>query len=110
MAVHGTRYFQHDGAPCHGTKLVTDWLHSSGVKILGPWPGNSPDLNVIENVWHVLKRKVAEQNPTSAEDLKKKILQVWTTQITPEYCKTLVHSMPRRITAVLQNRGQPTKY
>ena len=95
MSVHGTIYFQQDGAPCHSSKAVTQWLNSTGVKILGPWPGNSPDLNVIENVWHLLKIKVAEQNPTSAEDLKKKILQVRTTQITPDRCKKLVHSMPK---------------
>jgi hypothetical protein len=87
MSVHGTHYFQQDGAPCHGAGIVMDWLRISGIKVLGPWPGNSPDLNVIENVWHLLKRKVAEKNPTSAEDLKKKTIQVWTTEITPEYCK-----------------------
>ena len=50
MSMHGTQYFQHDGAPCHNAKVVISWLHNSGVKILGPWPGNSPDLNVIENM------------------------------------------------------------
>jgi transposase len=34
MSVHGTQFFQHDGAPCHTSKVVTDWLHISGVKIL----------------------------------------------------------------------------
>jgi len=110
MSVHGTRYFQQDGAPCHGTQLVRDWLCISGIKVLGPRPGNSPDLNVIENVWHLLKRKVADKNPTSAGDLRKKIIRVWTTEITPEYCKTLVHCMPKRIMTMLKNRGLPTKY
>ncbi len=31
--------------------------------ILGPWPGNSPDRNPIENLLSVLKRWVDKQNP-----------------------------------------------
>ena len=29
------------------------------------WPGNSPDLNPIENLWCVMKNKVSEKHPTS---------------------------------------------
>ena len=28
----------------------------------------------------------------------------------PEFCKALVHSMPRRIQAALDNKGHSTKY
>jgi len=72
--------------------------------------GNSPDLNPIENLWVILKRKVAARNPTSASDLKEAIKHVWCDEITQELCQKLVHSMPDRISAVLRNRGQCTKY
>lgn len=110
MEIHQTSIFQHDGAPCHQTKAVSDWLRSQGYQVLGPWPGNSPDLNVIENVWVTLKRSVAARNPTSADDLVKKIKDVWVSEITQEYCRNLVHSMPRRIAAVLRSKGRHTKY
>uniref|UniRef100_A0A8C7K991 Tc1-like transposase DDE domain-containing protein n=1 Tax=Oncorhynchus kisutch TaxID=8019 RepID=A0A8C7K991_ONCKI len=42
--------FQHDGAPCHKEKVITKWLREQNINILGPWPGNSPDLNPIENL------------------------------------------------------------
>ena len=110
MAVHDATYFQHDGAPCHGVKPVSKWITDSGYQILGPWPGNSPDLNIIENVWTVIKRKVAEKNPTSADDLKMKIKETWVSEITPDYCKKLALSMPTHIQSVLKNKGYHSKY
>uniref|UniRef100_A0A674DL94 Transposase Tc1-like domain-containing protein n=1 Tax=Salmo trutta TaxID=8032 RepID=A0A674DL94_SALTR len=43
--------FQHDGEPCHKAKVITKWLREENIDILGPWPGNSLDLNPIENLW-----------------------------------------------------------
>ena len=42
--------FRHDGAPCRKANVLTKWLGEQNIDILGPWPGNSPDLNPIENV------------------------------------------------------------
>lgn len=110
MQVTGTTLFQQDSAPCHVAKKVKKWFMDNGVELLPNWPSNSPDLNVIENCWNVMKRKVAEHHPTSEADLKKVLKQVWTTEISPGYCKALVHSMPARIRQVLNNKGFPTKY
>ena len=64
------------------------------MNVIGPWPGSSPDLNPIENLWVNMKMKVAEQNPTSFENLKSIVEKVWLE--TPiEYCKKLARSMPR---------------
>jgi len=57
-----------------------------------------------------MKQKVTAHQPTSELDLRKVLKQVWTTEITPDYCKNLVRSMPKRIDAVLKNNGFPTKY
>lgn len=97
-------------APCHTAKKVKTWFADNNINVLPNWPSNSPDLNVIENCWNIMKKKVAQLNPTSESDLKNVLKQVWTTQISADYCKTLVRSMPNRIAAVLANRGYPTAY
>ena len=110
MTILGCTHFQHDGAPCNKGAAVTQWINQQGIQLLGPWPGSSPDLNPIENLWTKMKQKVAEQQPTSADSLVQAIMHVWTTEITQEYCEALVSSMPSRIKAVLDNRGRYSKY
>jgi transposase len=110
MQISNTTLFQQDSAPCHTARSVKKWFADNGIDLLADWPSNSPDLNVIENCWNLMKKKVAEHHPTSETDLKKVLLQVWTTEISPDYCKTLVRSMPSRIQAVMKNRGYPVGY
>ncbi|CDQ69127.1 unnamed protein product [Oncorhynchus mykiss] len=56
---------------------LTKWLGEQNIDILGPWPGNSPDLNPIENLWSILKRRVDKQKPTNADKLKTLMMQEW---------------------------------
>jgi transposase len=110
MNIRGTSKFQQDNAPCHTSKAVKAWFQQQGFDLLEGWPGSSPDLNPIENVWVTMKRKVSQHNPSSLEHLKAIITEVWVREITEEYCKRLIHSMPDRIQQVLKNKGGHTKY
>lgn len=102
--------FMHDGAPCHQAKIVKTWFQENSINVLAPWPGSSPDLNPIENCWVKLKAEVAKANSTSATTLKEAILEAWSQKITPDYCDSLVASMPRRIEAVLKAGGRHSRY
>ena len=109
MVVHDCDVFMHDGAPWHRAKSVKSFLREENVDILD-WPGNCPDLNPIENSWHVIKNKVAVPRPTSMESLKTGIKIVWNQKISPEYCSNLIDNMLRRKAAVVKSRGGLTKY
>lgn len=74
------------------------------------WPGNSPDLNPIENLWHIMGSKINSIKPTSSAALIKLIEKVWYEEIPTEHLQQLVNSMPRRIAMVIKNRGGTTKY
>jgi len=109
MAIHKCNTFMHDGAPCHRSKIVTQFLKSKKIQILD-WPGNSPDLNPIENLWTVLKDKVSEKHPANTKELQEAIKAVWVLELSAEYCRHLVESMPKRLEAVIKAKGGPTKY
>ncbi len=57
--------FQQDLAPAHTAKSTKSWLNDHGVGVLD-WPANSPDLNPIENLWDIVKRKMRNKRPTNA--------------------------------------------
>ena len=62
MRLHGTTHFLQDGAPCHRSKIVKSWFAERPEIKLIDWPGNSPDLNPIENVWSWMKNKLQGPN------------------------------------------------
>lgn len=109
MNIHQCNVFQQDSAPCHKARSVMKWFESNDICLLD-WPGNSPDLNPIENLWFLIKKRVSERNCSTLDQLKGTIKSVWCTEITRELCQNLVHSMPKRLTSVIKNKGFPTKY
>ena len=109
IAIHKCKIFMQDAAPCHRSKIVTQFLKSKKFQILD-WPGNSPDSNPIENLWTVLKDKVSEKQPTNTKELEEAIKAVWVLELSAEYCRSLVESMPKRLEAVIKAKGGPTKY
>ncbi len=58
--------FQQDLAPAHSAKATSTWFKDHGIPVLN-WPANSPDLNPIENLWGIVKRKMRYARPNNAE-------------------------------------------
>lgn len=101
--------FQQDGAPCHTARHCLKWFKDKNIELLD-WPGNSPDLNPIENLWSRLKKAVATQHPSNKHDLIEAVIKSWFHIITPDNLKSLVESMPYRCKAVVASKGYPTRY
>ncbi len=68
--------FQQDLTPAHTAKGTKSWFNDHGVTVLD-WPANSPDLNPIENLWCIVKRKMRDTRPNNADDLKAAIKASW---------------------------------
>lgn len=100
--------FQQDNAPCHTSAASLAWFREANVEIL-EWPPQSPDLNPIEHLWAIIKRKVCEHKCKSKQELKAVLERVWE-DIPISTCRMLVASLPKRIEAVIKARGGPTKY
>ena len=72
-------------------------------------PPQSPDLNVIENLWSLLEKAVQKHQTSNKEHLKEVLQEVWAT-ISPKITRNLEDSMPRRLEAVIKAKGYATKY
>ena len=78
--VAGGRIFQHDGASPHGkgsaNSVAGRYLAKKGVTVA--WhPPYSPDLAVVEKVWPLLNRLVAEQMPQTLSELTAAAQKAW---------------------------------
>jgi hypothetical protein len=74
------------------------------------WPAQSPDLNLIENLWAIMKRNITAQIiARSFGDLDKRLLnERWS--IPQETINELIDTMLSRVQTVIDSYGGPTKY
>ncbi len=105
----GRRFtFQQDNDPKHTAKITKEWLHNNSVTVL-EWPSQSPDLNPIEHLWRDLKMSVHQRLPSNLTELERICKEEWQ-RIPKSRCEKLVASFPKRLMAVLNQKGASTKY
>ncbi|ROL03945.1 Transposable element Tcb1 transposase [Anabarilius grahami] len=105
----GRRFtFQQDNDPKHPAKITKEWLHNNSVTVL-EWPSQSPDLNPIEHLWRDLKMAVHQRLPSNLTELERICKEEWQ-RIPKSRCEKLVASFPKRLMAVLDQKGASTKY
>ncbi len=105
----GRRFtFQQDNDPKHTAKITKEWLHNNSVTVL-EWPSQSPDLNPIEHLWRHLKMAVHQRSPSNLTELERICKEEWQ-RIPKSRCEKLVASFPKRLMAVLNQKGASTKY
>ncbi len=83
--------FQHDNDPKHTSKTTTALLKKLRVKVTDR-PSMSPDLNTIEHLWGILKRKVEERKVSNIHQLRDVVMEEWK-RTSVANCEALVNSM-----------------
>ena len=109
-------WYQHDNAPCHKSLLTRTNLQRRSIPTID-WPPYSPDLNLIEHVWVLMKRHVQdnylrrsyENHTISRSELKPLIQEAWDS-VRDEDVAALYDSWRDRCEAVIRANGGPTKY
>ena len=66
--------FMQDCAPYHTSLSTMSYLDNKKIYLLSDWP---PDMNVIENMWSILKTNVSQFNMTPSDDIWSSTLKAW---------------------------------
>ncbi len=75
--------FQQDLSPVHTGKSNKNWLKDQHLGVLD-WPANSPDLNAIEYLWDIVKRKMRKKRPKTfpeGQQITKKFFFYWSYEV-----------------------------
>ncbi|KAI3661947.1 hypothetical protein MP638_005988 [Amoeboaphelidium occidentale] len=101
--------FMQDNARPHTVKKTLAFLRKEKIKIL-EWPTQSPDLNPIENLWAIIKRRLYSDHTmfTPKHALIDSVLHEWN-NIEDSVCEHLADSMPKRAKEAFKTHGYPIK-
>ncbi len=100
--------FQQDNASCHTSVKAREYFEKIALVVI-EWPANSPDLNLIENIWKLVKGMLKKENLKSIHEWIAKINEFWE-NICHDYLKSLIDSMKTRIDLCLAANGAHIKY
>ncbi|GFS77498.1 transposable element Tcb1 transposase [Trichonephila clavipes] len=108
LGLDGNFIFQLDNDPKHTARNVKMWCLFHCKQQLHT-PPQSPDINVIENLWATLKTAVQKHQIRNKAHLKQVLQEEWD-KISPDTTKKLVESVPRRLEDIIKAKGHATKY
>ena len=109
--MRGQVTFQQDNAPPHRARATIAHLQANNIRVMTPWPANSPDLNPLENLWDHLDRVVRNRPdpPRTPAAMLQALTAAWNA-IDQATIQRLVFSMRRRCRAVMDANGGHTRY
>lgn len=93
----------------HRTAVWRQFVARRRLRVLGGWPGNSPDLNPIENLFAWLKSAVERAQPTDETSLRRAIENAWE-EFPVEFTTHMMDSMSARLRLCLKKAGGRTNY
>ena len=108
------RLFLQDGDPCQNSHKALRALRRINAKVL-KIPPRSPDLNPIENIFKLLGDQLSKDalekniNEESFESFQSRVVDTLL-RIPTDVINKTVSSMPKRIDAIIKNKGTRLKY
>ena len=102
--------FQQDNAPAHTATSTRDYFVRRNIPVL-EWPPYSPDLNIIENVWGIVSKRVFEGGKSyeTCDELWESVSSHFLT-ISAETIWNLFQSIPARLVRVVELKGERTQF
>ena len=111
---NGNRIIVMDNDPCQNSKVAVNALEKIECK-LHKIPARSPDLNPIENVFHIVKKTLNEEALNSKiiresfDEFKERVLRCLDS-IDQDFIDRAIDSLPKRITNIISCKGERLKY
>lgn len=99
---------QQDNDPKHKSRIVKQFLDKEVPETMD-WPSNSPDVNPIENLWSIIKRRVEKRKPINLKELDKFLHEEWE-EIDMVIINNLIKSMKPRCLALIESKGERIHY
>ena len=95
-----------DNDPKHVSKSTKTFMEQNNIN-WWPTPPESPDINIIENVWHALKYMYhlrLRVKPSNQAELIDGIKQFWIS-LTPEKCRNYITHVHKVLPVVVEKWG-----
>ena len=104
----GWRFIQ-DNDPKHKSDTTTELLDEIAPDRIRDHPSNSPDFSPMEDAWSYLDQEVKKKNINSIPQLKRYLAKLWK-DLSWDYIRKSVASMPHRLQQCIDRKGQRTDY
>ena len=101
-------FLQIDNARYHWSIEALEFYYENNIKIID-WPSYSPDLNPIENIWAIMKRKIAGKTFTTINSLKNELCTIWR-ELDDEMIMKTWMSIYNRMNDCIEGKGCLTNY
>ena len=91
--------YQHDNARPHVSTMTKSYLKRKRIKQI-IWPANSPDMDIIENIWSIIDNRLLKSTINNVDELINALQTTWI-DISKETVLNLFESFPERVRKVI---------